>query len=71
MVAIIYPIQDIIPRNPPTSIKIDNWSTIGLQEDNIRRYASTKNPTIHETKIVIPVAFRLDIALQGFLDLFI
>ena len=42
VVAIIYPIQEITPRTPPTTINIDNCKTIGLHSDNIRRYAYTK-----------------------------
>ena len=37
VVAIIYPIQEITPRIPPTTIKIDNCERIGPHSDNIRR----------------------------------
>lgn len=64
VVAIVYPIQEITPKTPPTIISTDNCKTIGLHSDNIKRYAYTKKPIIHNTKMVIPVAARFDIALQ-------
>ena len=54
VVAIIYPIQEITPRTPPTTIKRDNCKTIGLHSDNIRRYAYTKNADIDRINIKIP-----------------
>jgi len=54
VVAIIYPIQEITPRTPPTTIKIDNCKTIGLHSDSIRRYAYTKNADIANTKTRMP-----------------
>jgi hypothetical protein len=61
VVAIIYPIQEITPRIPPTTINIDNCKTIGLHSDNIRRYAYTKNAAIANVKRMIPWALRFDI----------
>jgi len=61
VVAIIYPIQEITPRIPPTTIKMDNCKTIGLHSDNIRRYEYTKNADMARTNIIIPWALRLDI----------
>jgi len=61
VVAIIYPIQEITPRTPPTTIKIDNCKTIGLHSDNIRRYAYTKNAPIDNVKTIMPWALRFDI----------
>jgi len=58
VVAIIYPIQEITPRTPPTTIKIDNCKTIGLHSDSIRRYAYTKNAAIaNENKDALSFAF--------------
>ena len=54
VVAIMYPIQEITPRIPPTTISIDNCKTIGLHSDNIRRYAYTKNADMDRTNIKIP-----------------
>ena len=61
VVAIMYPIQEITPRIPPTTISIDNCKTIGLHSDNIRRYAYTKNAAIANVKRMIPWALRFDI----------
>ena len=61
VVAIIYPIQEITPRTPPTTIKIDNCKTIGLHSDSIRRYAYTKNAAIANVKTSMPWALRFDI----------
>ena len=60
VVAIIYPIQEITPRIPPTTIKIVNCRTIGLHSDNIRRYAYTKNAAIASVKTIMPWALRFD-----------
>jgi len=54
VVAIIYPIQEITPRTPPTIIKRDNCKTTGLHSDNIRRYEYRKNAEIARTNIIIP-----------------
>ena len=54
VVAIIYPIQEITPRTPPTTIKRDNCKTIGLHSDNIRRYEYRKNANIARTNIITP-----------------
>ena len=35
-------------------IKIDNYKTIGLHSDSIRRYAYTKNAAIANTKTSMP-----------------
>jgi len=61
VVAIIYPIQEITPRTPPTTINIDNCKTIGLHSDNIIKYAYTKKADIARINIMIPPNFRLDI----------
>jgi len=61
VVAIIYPLQEITPRTPPTTINIDNCKTIGLHSDNIRRYAYTKNADIANVKTRMPWALRFDI----------
>jgi hypothetical protein len=54
VVAIIYPIQEITPKIPPTTIKRDNCKTIGLHSDNIRRYAYKKNAAIARVKTIMP-----------------
>ncbi len=54
VVAIIYPIQEITPKIPPTTIKRDNCKTIGLHSDNIRRYAYIKNAAIARVKTIMP-----------------
>ncbi len=54
VVAIIYPIQEITPKIPPIIIKIVICKTIGLQSDNIKRYAYTKNADMDRTNIKIP-----------------
>ena len=54
VVAIIYPIQEITPKIPPTIIRIVICKTIGLQSDNIKRYAYTKNADMDRMNIKIP-----------------
>lgn len=54
VVTIIYPIQEITPRIPPTTVNIDNCKTIGLHSDNIRRYAYTKNAAKANVKTRMP-----------------
>ena len=63
VVAITYPIQEITPRIPPTSIRSDSCKTIGLHSDSIKRYAYTKNADMDRTNIKIPWVLRFDIAL--------
>lgn len=58
VVAIMYPIQEITPKIPPAIINTDSCNTIGLHSDNINKYAYTKNPTIHEQKMKIPIILR-------------
>ena len=60
VVAIIYPIQEITPKIPPTIIKSDNCKTIGLHSDSIRRYEYRKNADMARINIIIPWALRLD-----------
>ena len=38
-VAMLYPIQEITPRIPPTAINTESCSTIGLHSESISRYA--------------------------------
>ena len=38
-VAILYPIQEMTPRIPPTAISTESCKTIGLHSESIRRYA--------------------------------
>ena len=64
VVAIIYPIQEITPKIPPTIIRIVICKTIGLQSDSINRYAYTKNADMDRTNIKIPRVLRFDIALN-------
>ena len=54
VVAITYPIQEITPKIPPTIIRIVICKTIGLQSDNIKRYAYTKNADMDRINIKIP-----------------
>ena len=65
VVAIIYPIQEITPKIPPTIIRIVNCKTTGLQSDSIKRYAYTKNADMDRTNIKIPWVLRFDIALTN------
>lgn len=65
-VAILYPIQDITPSIPPTAISTESWRTTGLHSESIKRYAYTKNPTMHKTKIEIPTIRCLIIAPRSF-----
>jgi len=60
VVAIMYPIQEITPKIPPTIIKSDNCKTIGLHSDSIRRYEYRKNADMARINIIIPCALRLD-----------
>jgi hypothetical protein len=39
VVAIMYPIQDMMPSTPPAIINTDSCKTIGLHSDSISRYA--------------------------------
>jgi hypothetical protein len=71
VVAMVYPIHEITPNIPPAIIKTDRCSTIGLHSESINKYAYTKKVTMHKTKIVIPSALRLCIALQACRQLFI
>ena len=64
VVAIIYPIQEITPKIPPTIIRTVICKTIGLQTDSIKRYAYTKNADIDRINIKIPWILRFDIALN-------
>lgn len=59
VVAIMYPIQDTTPNTPPAIIRTESCNTIGLHSDSISKYAYTKNPTIQEQNIKIPVILRL------------
>jgi hypothetical protein len=62
VVAIMYPIQDMTPSNPPAIINTDSCKTIGLHSESISKYAYTKNPTMQEQKIRMPVVLRRVIA---------
>ncbi len=70
-VAILYPIQEMTPRIPPTAISTESCNTIGLHSESINRYAYRKKPTIAKTNIIIPTVFCLAIRLESFCDLFI
>jgi len=59
VVAIVYPIHEMIPSTPPTIIRTVSCITIGLHSDSISRYAYTKNPPMQAANIRIPVALRL------------
>ena len=63
VVAIIYPVHATTPRIPPAIIRTDNCNTMGLHSDSINRYAYKKKPAMHRTKIVIPIPFRLFMAV--------
>ena len=65
-VAMLYPIHDMTPSIPPTAMRTESCRTIGLHSESIRRYAYTTNPTIHKTKIVIPILRCRVIALESF-----
>ena len=54
-VAMLYPIHDMTPSIPPTAMSTDSCRTIGLHSESIRRYAYTTNPTMHKTKIIVPI----------------
>jgi len=71
VVAIIYPIQDITPNNPPTIIRTESCCTIGLHSDNMSKYAKMKKPVMQRMNIMTPTARRLYIELQFFVELFI
>ena len=65
-VAILYPIQDITPSIPPTAISTESCKTTGLHSESIKRYAYTKNPIMHKTKIKVPTTRCLVIVSKSF-----
>ena len=38
-VAMLYPIQEMTPRIPPTAISTESCNTIGLHSENMSKYA--------------------------------
>jgi len=62
VVAIMYPIHEITPKIPPAIINMERCKTIGLHSESISKYAYTKNATIQEQNMKIPVALRLVIS---------
>jgi hypothetical protein len=70
-VAMLYPIQDITPKIPPTAISTESWSTIGLHSESINKYAYTKKPPMDKINIIIPTERRFAITLNTFAELFI